>query len=270
MRSYLAAAVLIALCAAPVAGEVWIVGQGDSIQKAIDLSAAGDTISVVSGPLRYVENLTWANKDLTIRGSSPTSRPVLAPADRTMPVLSCAGLSSASLLGDFEIAGDEATGTGYKSALWIVGSDLVIEDVAVTGFRESASRGGGAVHVFESAPVFRGGCTFTDNRSTKGGGAVWGRTVSLAFEDVTFTDNQADSGGAINVYRKPYESGDTNVVAIENCVFEENSGGKLGGAIRADRTLLTLTGTSFTGNTAINGGAIALLREAVFDYNFPT
>ena len=98
--------------------------------------------------------------------------------------------------------------------------------------------------------------SFVENSAVFGGGAVSILDSSLIMHGrVLFEGNSADSGGAI--YIQAYFN-DSNIV-LKNVRFEKNTAVRTGGAIYAEDTRISMTGTlHFVKNFARRGGAIAL------------
>ena len=119
----------------------------------------------------------------------------------------------------------------------------------------AAEVSGGAIYVGEgsgncivSNSYFEGNnVTSTDDGH---GGAIEWYAQSGAVFTSTFNDNHAYKGGAIFVGRT---SGDIN---ITDSIFENNTAVSNGGAIDVNASSVIITGSTLTGNTAQNGGAI--------------
>ncbi len=121
--------------------------------------------------------------------------------------------------------------------------------------------GGGAVFVSDAAPQFEG-CTFTGNRSTAGGGAIFLYFESdVTITECTFTQNAAEGGliefgGALMMY------GFCNATAVDS-LFDGNTAGAFGGAIYLGGDELDIEGCRFVGNEAgRSGGAICVNEYA--------
>ena len=114
--------------------------------------------------------------------------------------------------------------------------------------------GGGAINA-GSGTVYIQGYTFKNNSSNYQGGAIR-TTAVITIEDSIFTGNYTDAttgaqGGAIFTNNK--------AVTIDNCDFNNNSANTTGGAIHSNggsACNLAITDSSFTVNSAVNGGAI--------------
>jgi len=122
--------------------------------------------------------------------------------------------------------------------------------------------GGGAIEIHEGATASISGCTFSANASRSGGAIyndTYNTTVSTAtFEGCVFDANTADyQGGAIYNYATMTV---TNSVFTGNKVIEteSNSWTSFGGAVA--NTLngtMSISGGTFSANSAVQGGAVA-------------
>jgi hypothetical protein len=95
-------------------------------------------------------------------------------------------------------------------------------------------------------------CTFTDNTTDNGAGALRVDTITYTDEGSTFAGNLADLGGAIELL-----NGDDH--ELTGTVFIDNEADEAGGALRVwadERSGVTLTDVSITDNSARNGGAL--------------
>ena len=121
------------------------------------------------------------------------------------------------------------------------GCSASIEDTSFTS--NSSVKNGGAVYVYNAELQVNGGNTFSNNTSSNHGGAIClsGSTMTAAGEN-TFNGNKAaNHGGAIYV---TYTSGDSG----------------LNGS-------LTMTDGTFSGNTALGGGAVSVRSNCDASFN---
>ena len=94
-------------------------------------------------------------------------------------------------------------------------------------FNRSNARGGG-VSIFDARPAHFARCTFAENTSEKGGGALVARFGSSQIEDSVFLTNVAgDVGGAVVM---------PNVTEgrIDNCTFYQNRSSAEGGSVNVN------------------------------------
>ena len=103
--------------------------------------------------------------------------------------------------------------------------------------------------------------SFTGNRSTAEGGAIWnGKDARLVLRDAAFTNNEAGTGGAIRNDGGGIDAARTNFVGNNANDREEGSGG----AIASDRGAVFLNDSLFTRNEAGKGGAVEVMNGRLF------
>lgn len=135
--------------------------------------------------------------------------------------------------------------------------------------------GGGAIFIEGTTVNIVDGTTFSNNESEKNGGAIAVKSIEsdLCVDTATFTGNIAGkNGGAIMLWSDGKVAGDQAFV-IANATFDSNTAAKKGGAIawlqmetnQKEGQTLTIKGSDFTGNTALNGGAIYAEDEVIID-----
>ena len=119
---------------------------------------------------------------------------------------------------------------------------------------------GGAVYVTDKCTFMASDSEFTDNTSTKNGGAIK-NDDTLTLTSCTFTGNTADkNGGAV------YNS---DTATITDCTFSNNKAkGGYGGAIMQYDGEMTLDGGSITGNLAMTRGSGVYVDEESDDKKF--
>ena len=90
----------------------------------------------------------------------------------------------------------EGNDSAAAGAIWLCQENVVISDC--TFRKNKANNGwGGAISIDNGDNTFKN-CTFTDNSSVTGGGAIYSFARGIAYSDCTFTGNTtADEGGAI-------------------------------------------------------------------------
>lgn len=117
------------------------------------------------------------------------------------------------------------------------------------------------------------GLTFTNGVATPStdgisnrGGAIFIKGGTLYLENDTFTRNSAsDDGGALYVNKglnMDYGIMYTAYAYINNCIFNNNYAKTSGGAIGVYESVITITNTTFTSNSAKKGGAISAAMGA--------
>jgi autotransporter family porin len=128
------------------------------------------------------------------------------------------------------------------------GGILTVTDSTFTGNIVTSGNGGGAI--FNNNILTVKGSTFTSNTATNNGGAIInGGTMSVTSS--TFTNNSANAGGAI----ENYGGTSTTPVTISGSTFNGNTATKYGGAIYNSGTA-NVHFNRIIGNTAATGSAI--------------
>ncbi len=218
-------------CAASLAGPASAIdrlvpSQYPTIQAAIDAANQGDV--VVVSPGIYPEGIDFDGKAITVRGTEPNDQIIIEPPAGP-GVLFTSGEGPGSVLEQVTIrGGDNALGGG---AVFGVGASPTLDDVSFT--QCNAVFGAGAVINSGASPHFTF-CGFSFNDATFDGGGV----ACLPGSSPTF----------------------------ENCVFRGNDAGADGGAMHIDDADVITTNCNFSsGNSATNGGAIAI-EGGTLDY----
>ncbi len=227
---------IILLGAAVADGRVWeIPTDASSITSGLDLASSGDTVSVAPG--LYLENELIMPDGVTLLGDPHNPGSVIVDGQWGGGLLRCNGSS---------------TGTVISGLTFRHGLGISLAPVSCSGgsptfrfchFRENMSGvDGGAVNVTDSQPTFED-CLFDTNQSgVSAGGALVCRRSTTFLRRCVFRNNLSLGwGGAV------YISGSAELVFMDKCIFENNSGHS-GGAI------------------SING-ATALTRECEFNEN---
>lgn len=225
-----------------------VVSPGQSIQDALDASAAGDTVlllpGVHTGSGENLVSLDGSHNGLTLLGDpvEPGSV-VLEGGGLSGPVISIDGISADTLdrgtiLSGFTVRGASTEELGGGLFCYYASPTLV-----AVAFEECHSGSGGGAYLWRGGPslvscVFDGNtcntsgagiyayaceglellsCVFSGNSSTDDGGGVYLFHCSPLVRNCLFTGNYAwDNGGGLYLYA--YSS-----PAIGWCTFEGNS-----------------------------------------------
>lgn len=150
-----------------------------------------------------------------------------------------------------------ADGESNGGAIFMQGSSVTLGNAVFTN--NSANTRGGAIYNGDSTLTINGAATFSENEA-KTGGAIYmydvtGTTVTNTGTGTTFNQNKAvGNGGAVANF-----DGTLNI--DENNTFSSNetngSGGAIYNASYSGTSVANVAGgTSFTGNSANQGGAI--------------
>ena len=154
---------------------------------------------------------------------------------------------------------NQAGGTSSGGAILSLGR-LTITNSEFTG---NKAVGGGAIYPrFAGAVTTISGCVFSDNQATGGSSNGWGGALLLwdgapvTISDSNFTNNRAHEGGAINVRQN-------SRLTVGTSTFTNNSARASAGAVQNLGTGV-VTNSTFTGNSAAaSGGAISNSRNDI-------
>ena len=144
-------------------------------------------------------------------------------------------------------------------AIYLDDSDLTLTVSNSDFFSNTAGSDGGAIELDGATSLTVTDSTFTSNYSESDGGAididVLGAPYTaglMTITDTTFQSNSSgDEGGALYL-----DDGDI-VATLTNATFSSNTASERGGAIAIDGAeLLDVVGSTFTTNSAQDGGAI--------------
>lgn len=145
-------------------------------------------------------------------------------------------------------------GNGSYKCIWRTAntncwpSKLIVKNGTLKNGNPSAGSNGGAIQWKGDLEVDT--CTFENNK----GCAIQASSGEVNISNSIFTGNEADrSGGAIQIT-------ENNGCTIHNCTFSGNkvTGNFMGGAVYIDHGETAITECSFTDNSALHGGAIAV------------
>ncbi len=131
-------------------------------------------------------------------------------------------------------------------------ASLDIRNSLISG---NTSNNGGGIDL-SSSTLIAEDTIFQGNQSGWGGGIyiIYGSTAD--FTNVNFIDNHGSYDGAIGIS----QSGQT--LNIYDCLFQGNSAGFYGGAIRIKENDALIENSLFVGNSAHGGGGISLYFQA--------
>ncbi|MEL6329992.1 MAG: right-handed parallel beta-helix repeat-containing protein [Planctomycetota bacterium] len=251
--------------------------QFSTLQEALAAAQDGDVIELYPGSYQPPGTLSVTQANLTIRGVNPDDPTVVGPT-RILPPGPV--LASFQVNADgFTLSGVTLDGSGGGISL-NSGASVTLDRCVV---RDHDLSGSSAVQIGTGRSIVTG-CTFRNNNSGFGGGAVaftGGASSSLTIENCLFENNTASPnglGGALQAFG----TGDLTVAdttfrtntagasqfatsqggacyledtvgglsrwVFERCKFEGNRAASSGSAIYAARGDLVLAGCSFTGN----------------------
>ncbi len=218
-----------------------------ALVSAVSGAASGATLNLARG-CTYVLTaaLPEVTRDLTINGNGATLHRSTRADTPAFTILTIAA--------EAEVALNRLSFTNGSGAIMV----KYIARLTVTGgvFRGNTAANGGAIGTTafprtEATTVNVAGASFIGNRATGDGGAIYANTAGVGgFTDCTFQGNTAaGAGGAILAY--------TNGIFIGDSTFRGNSA-VTGGALALTGGASDVTRTVIHGNRATgNGGGIA-------------
>jgi autotransporter-associated beta strand protein len=162
------------------------------------------------------------------------------------------------------------SGNGSGGAIAVHGGTLSVTNAvfASNTTSNSTSAHGSAIFVTENSYISVASATFSNNLAT-GAGALFLNTTALGalVENSVFEGNYSagSQGGAVTIQKI---TASTSTVTINNTLFNSNTAGGMGGALRT-RSKTVLNDVTFTNNHSnANGGALAIDDTAtLLEYN---
>ena len=238
-----------------VTGTIGLTSDELLINKSVTISGPGADVLAVNGNASYrvfhiAPNMIVTLSELTITNGNASNEPV---PDGGGIYNDHATLT----LGNCTITNNTASrdGGGVHNA---GAATLTLNDCIITG-NVTGNDGGGICNNGTGGAAIMGvnDCTINENSATHGGGVcndgrMKGATL-LQISNTTLSNNSAgdDAGAILNV-------ADTKGTAIlSNCTISGNSAQSFGGGIN-NVAGLTVSNTTFSGNSANFGGSIAI------------
>jgi len=226
------------------------------VQPAIAMASAGDEI--VLQPGRYVKNVDFLGKAVTLRSTNPSDSAVVAAT-----ILDAGGCGSVvsltrgegrdSLLSGFTVTGGLAKrGAGIFSQ----NSSPTICDNVIRGnlAPDVSDTAGCGVYCYAGSPVLRRN-TVQDNRDPHDGGGIYMEAGAPIILDNIIRANKSLWGGGICVWR-------CSCATIERNVITGNRGA-LGGGIYLDAARAYVANNLIAGNEGGGGGIYCLPRTSM-------
>ena len=204
-----------------------------TIQHAIDVAEAGDTIEV--GPGTWREAIDLRGKSVLLLGKDGATKTIIDGTGKGDSVVRCVtNEGPGTVIQGLTLTG----GTGHAG---LHGKNLSL---------------GGGMLALGASPTLRD-CIIVNNSATGNGGGVYcGTGADVRFEKCVFKGNSAEKGGGVLcVGSKP---------VFDRCLFEKNTARYSGGGLYAARgSDPTVRSSRFEMNrAAYNGGGICTLDAA--------
>ena len=232
---------------------ITIVGKGNNV--VIDAKGISRIFTISHGVTVTLKNLKLINGKNT-HGGAINNEGTLFVSDCTFTNNKATEFGGGAISNNYNLSVSSSTFTNNQAIRHggAIGSYYTFS-VSGSTFTNNQAHYGGAivcsmandntiVHLYVNAVS---NCTFTDNKATNYGGAIYNNYMNLFMTNSTFTNNQAKEGGAI--YSNEYN------ISVNSCIFTNNQATS-GGAIHTISSL-SLTDCNFTNNQAKkDGGAI--------------
>ena len=236
-----------------------------TIERNLIIDGNGATITRRSGAFTMitVEKANLALSRITISGAESASGPggVLASGGASVAVTGSrfvdnhgaeAGAMEAARYSLLTVTRSSFTGNQGTEAGAVevyAGSRLTADATTFAGNHAST---GGAIGDYNFSNLSVTGSSFSRNAATAGGGAIALSIASVgAIQDSSYSGNTSDGfGGAI-------ECDGRATLTVRRASFAGNAAARYGGAIWSLRSLLSVTSTRFSRNSAESGGAVA-------------
>jgi MYXO-CTERM domain-containing protein len=212
-------------------------GGGDfaSLQDAVDAALSGDRLVINSGT--YSENITISDKNLSLEGAGSISTTIwgdgsAAALSISGSTVTVTGMAIMNGMGGIELRGGSAT----------LGSLLISEN--------AGAETGGGLALLEGATATLNASEIEKNGAERGGGIYVNSSSTLNVTESLVSNNTASASGG-----GAYSSGN---LSIQTSTVQDNSAGTDGGGVYGSGNIPDLYLSDFYGNSATNGGAIAI------------
>jgi hypothetical protein len=220
----------------------------DSAQRPTDLEVIKFNLGAGAHTITLGSTLDITAKNLTISGTGANLLTI----------------SGGNTVQDFKIeTGTNVTISGLTIANGVSGiggggilnnGTLTLNNSILSNDNAISGANGGAI--FNNGTLTASGDTFTNNNALSSAGGAIFSLGTATISNSSFTGNRAINGGAVE--------GINSSLTITNSTFTNNSvvpGGVGGAVVSAGSEKVTITGSSFTGNTAIGGSGGAIVNN---------
>ncbi len=224
----------------------------------LTIKISEDVISIYSGVTISTANITGDDSNafkelvITLDNTAGTVQSGLLKIDVTTG--DAVTLSGTAKVGLTLTGGNNSsigTGTGNGAALDIINGTVNVTTVDFTD--NAAILNGGAISAANTSVVTITNSVFNNNNAANGGSIAAADTASITINNTSFTNSMATANGGIL-----YLTDDSSVNILGSTSFIGNGSidAQNGGAIYADGSAITMTGTTITGFNADKGAAL--------------
>ncbi|MDH3867146.1 MAG: right-handed parallel beta-helix repeat-containing protein [Desulfobulbaceae bacterium] len=234
------------------AATIFVPGDYDTIQDAINASSTGDTVSVAEGT--YYENILFPGNttNITLVSENGPESTVIDGGNNGSVVTFAAGINAT--LDGFTITNGSTSENGGgirigSSSSPTIANCIITDNEAFAGGGISC---GDSSEPFITNSIIQNNSVTGDNDQSNGGGIHASPAASPTITNCIIKDNTSDWNGgglAFNTADEPL---------IVNCIFSNNTAAVNGGAITFKNSAPIITNCTFSNNSASSpGGAIA-------------
>ena len=223
-----------------------------TLQGAIDGANDGDTVVLNKNTSGSINIAKWIKLNLnghTINGD------VKVDLSKKQDDTATSQDGETAVAKKVEITGGTITG-GTDSGVKIIGADVKLENVNVTG--NSSQGNGGGIYVEDGSVEIIGGsisgnsAAGTNERGAQGGGGIYAKNSDVVLKDTTISGNTVtgsgkDGGGVL------VKNGS---LTINDSTISDNTAPDQGGGIHVEWSELKITDSTVSGNKAANGAGI--------------
>ncbi len=225
-----------------------------TIQAAINAAIDGDTVLVAPG--RYVENIDFKGKAITVISSDGPDVTVVDGNQAGTVATFSTGEERTTILDGFTIRNGKA---GWVSPSYGDGGGIYISYASPTIINNkiianSASWGGG-IDVEFGSPLIRANIITLNHSDSYGGGIEIGGTASAQVINNTITDNSSDDGGGIGMWA-------AGTPTIAGNTIKRNSAQTGGGIHMVNGSDPLIIQNLIADNVATNGSAVYWLTPS--------
>ena len=223
-----------------------------TLQGAIDSAKEGQTVVLQKNHTGNIKIAEWIKLNLNgkkIEGNVEVDLPKKQDDTATSQD------GETAVAKKVEITGGTITG-GTDSGVKIIGADVKLENVNVTG--NSSQGNGGGIYVEDGSVEIIGGsisgnsAAGTNERGAQGGGGIYAKNSDVVLTDTTISGNTVtgsgkDGGGVL------VKNGS---LTINDSTISDNTAPDQGGGIHVEWSELKITDSTVSGNKAANGAGI--------------
>jgi len=224
-----------------------------TIQQALGIAANGDTIRVAPGT--YLENLNWANADVSLIGTAGAATTIVDGGANgsvvIVPLGASATINGVTLRNGSAVAGGGVNNSGTLTLL----NSTVSGNVCTGGYYGA----GGGINTAGDLTLINTTVSGNTSNSYRGGGGIYANGGQVTLTDSRIQGNSTNysnggPGGGVCIYYG-------TTLTLTNCTVSGNTiaatGGGYGAGVFAYKTPLVVNASTISGNsTGYLGGGI--------------